>query len=191
MNASDQATIAAAPPACQLIAELTAGWHAGLPEDCATVAAADVPAPFHDLLVHRRHMTIVLRQRYASPLHLIVHRAARDPRSYRRCITLSTAPGGPVVELGLVRLNLAMIPAAAQEEILHQSAPLGDVLNRHRILRRILPTHYLRVPPASSLLRFFDYASPRPLYGRTGIILCNGQPAIDVLEIVTGIDPAP
>jgi hypothetical protein len=203
----------AVPTAEQVLADLRAGFLGMYPSDYALVAPADVPEPFHQLLVHRKHMTVVLEQYYAQSVHLQVQWSQATGTNYLRRITLTagsvpilgsdrmgTDPfssaaacpaGGLVVELGIVRLELSMLPAEVRAEILAESTPLGRILINHGILRRVIPYHYLRFAAASRVIGLFGLPVPPLVYGRIGTILCNEQPAIELLEIVTGVAPSP
>jgi hypothetical protein len=77
------------------------------------------------------------------------------------------------------------MPPAAREEILRKQSPLGAVLIKHDVLRRIKPRWFLRFPPNGPVLGLFgDVKSAEPAYGRIGTIYCNEEPAIELLEIV-------
>lgn len=179
------------PNAQEALASLCQGWLTPTPADYTLVPAAQVPQPFHHLLIHHGHMTEVLRDHYKKEVHLQVQQSDFSAGTYHRRITLSAGLYGPRVELGLVRVNFAFLPAPAKQEILGQFCPLGMVLIRHQILRRVVPHHFLRLPAASPLVRLFNLDVPPILYGRIGTIFCNEQPAIELLEIVTGIPPTP
>jgi chorismate-pyruvate lyase len=157
------------------------------------VTSKEIPSPFHDLLVHEQHMTATLEAYCGRPMRLRVldHQQVEDV--YRRKIVLTPADDDTVVELGVVRINLHFAPESVRKEILERRTPLGDILIRHDVLRRIEPRWYLRFPAEGSLAAGFGYAPPTPraeLYGRIGTIHCNHRPAIELLEIVTGAGQA-
>jgi hypothetical protein len=64
---------------------------------------------------------------------------------------------------------------------------LGRILIEHNVLREIEPTAYLRITPTPLLTNWFGLPEPQLTYGRLGIIHCDGQPAIEVLEILAPI----
>jgi hypothetical protein len=74
---------------------------------------------------------------------------------------------------------------AVRAEILAKRSPLGEILIRHNVHRRIKPRWFMRFPARGPMLTFFGDAGDRPLYGRIGTIYCNEKPAIELLEIVT------
>ena len=76
--------------------------------------AADVPQPFRRLLDHHSHMTVAMEATYGTPLGLRVlrvHEGNADPGAsdaYAREILL-LAPGGAVVQYGIVRIDLQQV----------------------------------------------------------------------------------
>jgi hypothetical protein len=149
------------------------------------VRPEQMPAAYRRLLVHQRHMTLALKEHCGSKLDLYVMDVRCDADSYRRKIFLTPSGSSQAIELGVVRLDLRHLPDSTRQEIIRQQSPLGAVLTRHRILRRIQPRWYLKFPRACPLLHWFGYPGEGPFYGRIGTIWCNDEPAVEVLEIVT------
>ena len=58
-----------------------------------------------------------------------------------------------------------------------------------RSVRRIEPMAFFRVTPGPLLTKWFGLPGPRDTYGRLGIIHCDEQPAIEVLEILAPVPP--
>jgi len=56
------------------------------------------------------------------------------------------------------------------------------------VLRRIKPRWFLQFPPGGAVLKMFRAVESQPLYGRIGTIYCNDEPAIELLELVSGLD---
>ena len=108
-------------------------------EGAAVVAEADLPRDYRLLLAHQSHMTAVLETYWRTGVRLEVVSVQQAGDVYQRQIMLRTAFDRTPVEAGLVRLDLSLIPPAAVEEILARRAPLGDVLIRHNVMRRIEP----------------------------------------------------
>lgn len=160
------------------------GYRAGLLV-CEPVLAEEMPEEYRRLLVHERHMTLALKDHCRSKLDLYVMDVHRDGDSYRRKIFLTPAGSSQSLELGVVRLDLGYLPAGPKHEILDQHTPLGAVLVKHNVLRRIEPRWYLKFPAGSPVLEWFGYPHDGPFFGRLGTIWCNDEPAVEVLEIVT------
>lgn len=174
----------------EALSELCAGFArwGSFPLDFSEVEPASVPDPHQSLLVHESHMTRVLMDHYrVDHLDLYVMERHLDSDLYSRKIFL-TRPNSPVdVEFGLVRLNLSYCPQPVRDEILGGKKPLGAILIEHNVLRRIEPKWFLKFPPNSTMLRWFGNRDGTPTFGRLGTIYCNGEPAVEVLEIVTNL----
>ena len=145
--------------------------------------AGQLPPGAHKLLVHRDHMTSVLEAHYGGAVALNVLRHDQNATHYARKITLTLAADGRMVEIGIVRIDLSYVPDAVREEILARRRPLGEILIRHNVLRRISPRWYFRFPPQTPVAQAFGDAT-RNAFGRVGTIYCNEEPAIDLLEVV-------
>jgi len=78
-----------------------------------------------------------------------------------------------------------LIDAVVRQEIESRQIPLGRVLINHGVLRQVKLSHLWRVAPGDELWRLLDLSAPIETYGRTAIIYCDGDPAIELLEIVT------
>jgi chorismate-pyruvate lyase len=148
------------------------------------VAATDVPEPYRRLLVHEHHMTVTVEAHHGSLVNVVVLDRRRDNDTYARKILLALQRDGQIVQFGLVRIHLEYTSPAVREEILAQQKPLGRILIQHDVLRRIEPTAFLRITPGPDMMSWFKLTTPRVTYGRLALIHCDGQPAIELLEIV-------
>lgn len=148
------------------------------------VPAAQVPEPFRHLLVHEHHMTVTVEAHHGDlvDVQVLDHKLTGD--SYARKILLSLQKSKKVVQFGLVRVRLEFCSPEVRAEILSRQTPLGRILIQHNVLRRIEPTAYLRIVPGPAMMGWFGVDSPKPTYGRLAYIHCDGQPAIELLEIV-------
>ena len=156
-----------------------------LQPQCAVVQPNEIPHPIDQLLVHHEHMTEALQRRYGRPVELAVLDERLDGDFYTRKVSLSPTGLDAVVEWGIVRLDLRYMSDAVRAEILAKRSPLGEILIRHNVHRRIKPRWFMRFPARGPMLTFFGDAGDRPLYGRIGTIYCDEKPAIELLEIVT------
>jgi hypothetical protein len=155
--------------------------------ESAQVSKDDIPEPFRWLLVHRNHMTKVLEAQYGRPMDLDVVEDHLEDGHYTRKILLRPAGTDVVVEFGIVRLNFRFMSKGVRDEILQRKTPLGAILIRHKVLRRVEPRWYLKFPPNAPMLGAAGMAAlAHPVYGRIGIIHCDHEPAIELLEVVTG-----
>ena len=149
------------------------------------VAADQVPQPYRNLLVHEHHMTVTVEAHHGSLVDVKVLERTRDGDAYARKILLAKQSDGRIVQFGLVLIWLNYCSPEVSAEILAERTPLGRILINHNVLRRIEPTDYLRVAPGPEMMQWFGLSKPEAAYGRLALIYCDGQPAIELLEIVT------
>ncbi|TPW00591.1 MAG: hypothetical protein FD125_3062 [bacterium] len=147
------------------------------------VPGAAVPSPYHGLLVHDYHMTVTMEAFYGDLVDVRVLAKRQSPEDYARKILLSLQKTGRVVQFGIVRVVLKYCSPAVQQEILAEQTPLGRILIKHAVLRRIEPTAYLRIVPSPAMMGWFGLSAPTPTYGRLAYIHCDHQPAVELLEI--------
>ena len=148
------------------------------------VAADEVPSPYHGLLVHEHHMTVTVEAHHGRLVNIRVLARRQDGESYARKILLALQGSGRIVQVGIARVNLRYCSPAVRAEILAARTPLGRILIQHNVLRRIEPTAFLRVVPGPAMMEWFGLKQPRQTFGRLAYIHCDGQPAIELLEIV-------
>jgi chorismate-pyruvate lyase len=157
----------------------------GVPPPHELLAPKDVPEPYHRLLVHAHHMTVTVEEFYGSKVDARVLERRREGDIYCRKILLALQSDGRVVQSGVVRIRLNYCSEPVRAAILEEKTPLGRILIEHDVLRRIEPTAYLRVEPGPVPASWFGpTGAERPTYGRLGYIFCDGQPAVELLEIV-------
>jgi len=152
--------------------------------DYEFVPADEVPPPFDRLLVHEHHMTVTVEAHHGDMVDVRILARARRGDSYARKIILTLLKTGRVVLFGIVRIDLAACSPPVRDEIVAGRTPLGRILIKHDVLRRIEPTAYLRITPGPAQLQWFGLREAQPLYGRLAFIHCDGQPAVELLEIV-------
>jgi len=86
---------------------------------------------------------------------------------------------------GIMRVHWKWLSPAVRAEIEAEDTPLGRILITHDVLRRIRLSALWRVTPGDELRELFGLSGAQPIYGRTAIIECDHEPAIELLEIVT------
>jgi hypothetical protein len=148
------------------------------------IPGAEVPEPYHGLLVHEHHMTVTVEAHHGSLVDVRILDRRIDQTSYARKILLALQSTGKIVQFGIVRIRLEYCSLAVREAILAGQTPLGRILINHNVLRRIEPTAYLRAVPGSAMMDWFQISEAKATYGRLAYIHCDGQPAIELLEIV-------
>jgi chorismate-pyruvate lyase len=151
------------------------------------ITAADLPELYRGLLAHTYHMTVTVEAHYGCPVDVRVLESGRAGDEYHRRIVLTLHGTDRIVQYGLVRINLALLDPEVRAAVEEQKTPLGRILIEHNVLRRVEPTTFLRVQPGPTLCRQMALTRPVSLYGRTGVIFCNDQPAIAVLEVLSPV----
>lgn len=169
------------------------------------VSVDSAPAPFDELLDHNAHMTVTVERYHRQPVDVAVHRTrhidhqdvshasegltleqlqAVDTRHYVREITLAGQQSKRVVQYGIVRLNVGALEPAVWREIEQQQTPLGRVLIEHDVLRDVSLCQLWRVTAGRALATLLNIEVGETVFGRTAMIRCDGNPAIELLEIV-------
>lgn len=191
MNAAGRSRIHEVPTAHAALTALCAPFAPpGFEAECSVVQPEEIPHPDDQLLVHHEHMTVALQRFHGSAVQVHVHEEhlGEGEQLYTRKISLTPANAPDrVVEWGIVRLDFRYMDDAVRQEILFKKMPLGAILIKHNVHRRIKPRFFLRFPPGGPVLRLFGATEPDVVYGRLGTIYCDEEPAIELLEIVTGV----
>ena len=149
------------------------------------VTPSQMPADYRGLLAHSKHMTVTVEKFHNSPVNVHVWSKKIEQPHYARKITLSRTSDGQVVQYGIMRINFSYLSPAVQAEIEQEGTPLGRVLIQHHVLRRVHLASLWHVVPGEDLQRLFGLSDAVPTYGRTALIECNSEPAVELLEIVT------
>lgn len=154
-------------------------------EGCEPVEPDALTPAYQQLLVHNEHMTERLSAYHGENVELHVLHDRHDGGLYSRNILLAL-PSDPdfVVEFGIMRMNLDLVADDVRKEIEAGEAPLGSILVKHNVLRRIEPRWYLKFDADSPMASHFGRAQHGDVFGRVGIIYCNDEPAIELLEVV-------
>jgi chorismate-pyruvate lyase len=152
-------------------------------EGCEPIAVNALPAAYRELLVHEEHMTERLAAYHRRPVELIVLNHEQRGEIYSRNILLQLAGTDHVVEFGVARLDLRFMSPEVRRGVLAREIPLGAILISHDVMRRIEPKWYLRFSADAPICAHFG--GEGDAYGRVGLIHCMGEPAIELLEVVT------
>ena len=148
------------------------------------VRGVDMPAYFGQLLDHNHHMTVTLESHHQCPVDVHVLEVDSLGGAYCRKILLSRQRDNRVVMYGIVRLHTRYLQPNVREEIESQRVPLGRVLIERNVLRRVELGKLWRVTPNVELQRHFNMGTRGVTFGRTAIIHCDDEPAIELVEIV-------
>lgn len=148
----------------------------------------ECPEQYRAMLDHEAHMTVTVERRHASPVDVVVLQSEKTQTHYLRKILLRRQSDGRVVQYGIVRLALSVLRPDVRDEILAQQTPLGRVLIERNVMRQVQLNALWRVACGEELARHFDVAAGHLTYGRTALIYCDGEPAVELLEIIAPED---
>jgi chorismate-pyruvate lyase len=148
------------------------------------VSVDDLNPDARTLLAHHDHMTVALESFHDSPVSVEALDEWRDETSYARTSMLRRQSDASVVQFGIMRIWLADLPAAAQDEITSRRSPLGRVLIEHNVLREVELITLWRITPGPVLQKHLGVNAKQPIFGRTAQILVDERPTVQLLEIV-------
>jgi chorismate-pyruvate lyase len=148
------------------------------------VEPSDLPQPQEMLLNHHEHMTVTLESFHESRVRVKVLKTNITSTHYSRKIVLERESDGKVVLFGIVRLDMRCIDEPVRREIQSQKTPLGRILIEHNVLRQVELVDLLRIECGPDLEDYLGPDASPVVYGRTALIHCNGEPAVELLEIV-------
>lgn len=166
------------------------------PPGIAIVPLEEVPEPHRSLLAHPHHMTVALEERHGAPVQLEVLDRRCDVDGYARKLCLHIdSPGrlGEAASLGdsrryvlhgIMRFHLEVCDEAVRDAVLDENVPLGRILIDRGVMRRLDPKAFCRVPMSAQLRSLYGAPEARETYGRIAVIVCDGYPAIELLEII-------
>ena len=149
------------------------------------VTADQIPEPFQALLNHDAHMTVTVEKYHSSQVDVQVLQTEKAGATYAREILLCRQTDQQVVQYGIVRLNFEHLGKHVQQEIESQQMPLGRVLIDHDVMRQVKLLSLYEVKPGPALVEALRIEAAATCFGRTAMIFCDDQPAIELLEIVT------
>ncbi len=147
-----------------------------------------MPAAYRKLLDHHHHMTVTVERYHGSLVDVQVLERQMTETHYARKILLARQSDGHVVQFGIVRLNLHFLAEDVRQEILSERIPLGRVLIEKKVMRKIRLCGLWQVAPGPDLQQLMHIEPGKITCGRTAMIDCDGQPAIELLEIVTPVE---
>ncbi len=152
-----------------------------------SVTTSDMPPAYQTLLAHQNHMTVTVEHFHHTPVNVLVIESKQSDYHYSRKILLTRQTDAAVVQFGIVRLDFRFLSPAVRAAIESQSAPLGRILIEHNVLREVHLSRLWRVTAGADLAELFRMPQGGVTYGRTAIIDCNSEPAVELLEIVAPV----
>lgn len=153
------------------------------------IPAGILPGYARTLLSHNEHMTVTVEEFQGCPIDVEVLEVIEQDTHYSRKILLRRQSDGRVVLFGIVRLDFRHVTDDVRREIESRQIPLGKILIEHNVLRQLQLVGLWKIEPGDDLRRHLsmDPQSPLSVYGRTALIYCDGEPAVELLEIVAPV----
>lgn len=148
------------------------------------IESSDLPVAYQSLLAHDDHMTVTLEAWHNSLVDIRVLAVQSEDDSYARNTLLVLQRDASPVQFGIMRIDLTGLPEIVRLEIESQALPLGRIMIRHHLLRAVELCQLWRVIPGPALQQHLQLDDDTPIFGRTARILVDGQPAVELLEIV-------
>lgn len=148
------------------------------------MAAEHVPHPQRELLDHHSHMTVAMERFHGRQVSLrVVATLPPTHVPYGREILL-LGPQGRPVQYGIVSIDLGLVAADVAARIRAADTPLGRVLIEAGVLCDVQEVQLLEVIPGPHLA---ELIGPERTFGRVATIAVAGRAAVQLLEIVAGI----
>jgi len=148
------------------------------------VSADEAPVVYRQLLDHDQHMTVTLESFHDCPVNLEVLHRHITTEHYTRNTLLRRSSDGALVQFGIARLSYDFLDPSVANEIEAEDTPMGRILIGHNVLREVRLASMWRLTPHEEMRRIFGTQANAVTYGRTAIIYCNGEPAVEVLEVM-------
>ncbi len=149
------------------------------------VEASDMPPVYQHLLAHEEHMTVTVEQYYGDRVDVEVVAKRHDPPHYSRKILLRRREDHVLWCSTASYVSIwACSPNRCAMKFSASVGRWGTVLIRHDVLRRVRLLNLWRVEAGPDLQRLFELDGPQTTFGRTAVIDCNEEPAIELIEIV-------
>lgn len=151
------------------------------------VAAAALPAPCRELLVHEDSMTATLERRWGEPVVIdcIASAMSEADRMLDRFVVLRTEGTGVVVELATIRIHLETVPEALRPAVVAGGRPFGAILARADIAFRGRPIAYFRLQADAMIADRCAVPEGATLYGRLNqLVRPDGTLLCETVEIL-------
>jgi hypothetical protein len=151
------------------------------------VEPAEVPEPYHSLLVHKTDMTSTLEKFHGETLHVeVLTRDIRENEYYREVVLVLDGTKKRI-EYGAIKIMLGLFPDEARQEILRAQLPLGRILSLFHIPFASRPGPYLRLTSDKFIDTALQLQGPQLIYGRRNALVDAQERSL--AEIVEFLPP--
>ena len=147
------------------------------------INAESLPADYRQLLDHDAHMTVTLESHHRTLVDVEVLEPKDGDGFYARRSLLRRQSDGAPVQFGIIRLAASYLQPEVLDKIRQGEIPLGRVLITHEVLRQVQLRALWRITPGEQLQSLLQLPPNAEVFGRTAIIVCDGKPAVHLLEI--------
>jgi hypothetical protein len=145
----------------------------------------EMPDPYKRLLVHSADMTSTLERFYEEPIHVRVLSRTQDGDDYFREVVLCTERDSRPVEFGAIKINLALFPEGAKQQILEERWPLGRILKDCSVAYSSWPKAFLKIASDRLINTALGLKGAHVLYGRRNTLLnAQDQSLAEIIEIL-------
>jgi len=164
--------------------EFYAARHTPLPV-ISHIQATEIPEPYKSLLVHQTDMTSKLEAFHKSKIHIQPLARHTTDNEYFREVVLVLERSPKPVEFGAIKIILDLFPNEAQQEILSERSPLGQILTKHKIAFSSRPRAYLRISADRFIQSALNLDTEAFLYGRRNTLIdAWDRPLAEIVEIL-------
>jgi chorismate-pyruvate lyase len=147
--------------------------------------ANEIPQPYKALLVHKTDMTSKLEAFHKSKIHIEPIARHTTDNEYFREVVLVTEESRKPVEFGAIKIILDLFPNEAQQEILKEHRPLGQILIEYKIAFSSRPRAYLSVAADAFIQQTLNLTGETFLYGRRNTLIDAWErPLAEIVEIL-------
>ncbi len=147
----------------------------------------DLARDYRMLLAHDSHMTVTVERFHNGPVDVRVLASRIDESHYAREILLARQSDGVVVQFGIMRFDFSAVNDQVRREIESQQTPLGRILIQHNLLTKVHLRKVWKVVPNEQLAGHLGMQPGEITFGRTAVIHLDGEPAVELLEIVAPV----
>lgn len=169
------------------VANLVTEFHDAVADvgQFVAVSADEIPAQFRELLHHGQHMTARLQCRYEVAMTVDVLRSVQSGGDYQREILLRRANDNVIVVYGVLKADLARLPAKLQQALIDADRPFGQLIADLGLHSRVRVDQLWRVTSGQALATMTGLDPAGTTFARLVSIAIEHAPAIEVLEILT------
>lgn len=159
--------------------------HARQLPEITPLLGQHLPAPYKELLVHKRNMTPTLEAFHHSSLHIECLNVLPGPGDSTREVILRTDGDKKPVEYGASRIFLQSLTPKALKLIDAGELPLGTILHTCDCQHTVEPSGFFKIKPTPFFNQVFGTFSQVALYGRRNtLVALDGTPVAEVCEVL-------